>query len=305
MEIQHLRHKVIDKRKWDKCIKNSFNATIYAYSWYLDIVSEGWEALVEGDYLSVMPLTHNRKMGIAYLSQPTYAQQLGVFSTGRLDSSKVEGFINAIPREFRFAEINLNIFNRIDTGTYIERTNTNYELDLIEPYEKLKKGYSTNTKRNLKKAIKNNISIIEGVTSYEMIKLFKENVGDSRNHFEEQHYNTLRQLISFSTRYRFGEIIGAYTAENTLCAATFFVYSNHRGIYLVSASTPEGIEKRAMFRLIDHYIRKNSERNMTLDFEGSNIESIARFFKGFGATACQYHTIKMNRLPWPFSLLKK
>ena len=180
-----------------------------------------------------------------------------------------------------------------------------FELDLIKTYDRIKKDYSTNTKRNLNKAIKNNISIVEGVTSLEMITLFKENVGNQRNNFDDKHYDILRQLITFATRFRFGEIIGAYTAENTLCAATFFVNSNQKGIYLVSASTPEGIEKRAMFRLIDHYIHKNAEKTMTLDFEGSNIESIARFFKGFGATACQYQSIKINQLPWPIRWNKK
>ena len=304
MKIIYLKHKAIDKQKWDLCIKNSFNGIIYAYSWYLDIVSESWDALVVGDYEIVMPLTKARKLGVWYLRQPVFSQQLGVFSRIHLSPQKVEEFIKAIPREFRFIDIQLNIHNRIDT-TPIRKINSNYELDLIKPYEKIRKNYSTNTRRNLNKAIKNKVSIVEGVTSNELISLFKENVGGPRINFQDYQYNMLRQLISFSTRFRLGEIIGAYSAQNTLCAATFFVYSNQKGIYLVSASTPEGIENRAMFRLIDHYVRKNSERSMTLDFEGSNIESIARFYKGFGATACEYPSLKMNRLPWPVNWLKR
>lgn len=278
---------------------------IYAYSWYLDIVSENWDALVEGDYETVMPLTKNQKYKFQYLRQPVYAQQLGVFSTRRLDQTKVESFLKAIPKNFKYVQINLNIFNRLENSVYKTQSNANYELDLIKPYEKIKKNYSANTKRNLAKALKNNISIAEGVTSNNLIALFRNNVGDARNNFNNSHYDTLRRLISLCTRFRCGEIIGAYTNENNLCAATFFVYSNQKAIYLVSASTPEGIEKRAMFCLIDHYIRKNSERHITLDFEGSNIESIARFFKGFGATACQYQRVTVNRLPWPLRGLKK
>ncbi|MEA3443266.1 MAG: hypothetical protein U9R19_00920, partial [Bacteroidota bacterium] len=205
----------------------------------------------------------------------------------------------------KYIDINLNIFNRIKCEEFDSELNVNYELDLISHYEKLKKNYSTNTKRNIAKAKKNNISIVNGVTSNQLINLFKNNVGDSRNAFGEAQYGILRRLISIVLRSRIGEIIGAYTAENNLCAVTFFLHSNQRGIYLVSASTPEGIEKRAMFMLIDTYIQNNSERNMTLDFEGSNIESIARFFKGFGATACEYQNLKINRLPWPVRWLKK
>ena len=45
--IQYLEHNQIDKKKWDATVEECGN--IYAYSWYLDIVHPGWEALVEED----------------------------------------------------------------------------------------------------------------------------------------------------------------------------------------------------------------------------------------------------------------
>ena len=55
--IKHLTHNMIDKRRWDDCIAKSFNGSVYAWSWYLDIVHPNWEALIENDYERVMPLT--------------------------------------------------------------------------------------------------------------------------------------------------------------------------------------------------------------------------------------------------------
>ena len=40
------------------------------------------------------------------------------------------------------------------------------------------------------------------------------------------------------------------------------------------------------------------------DFEGSNIEGVARFYAGFGASKTSYSTIIMNRLPFYFKWLK-
>jgi len=60
--IDYLLHSDIDKMKWDACIQKAFNGNIYALSWYLDVVHEGWEALVEDDYVRVMPLTGNKSM---------------------------------------------------------------------------------------------------------------------------------------------------------------------------------------------------------------------------------------------------
>ena len=47
--IKYLHHSEIDKKKWDACIKESFNGMVYASSWYLDIVGFEWEALIEND----------------------------------------------------------------------------------------------------------------------------------------------------------------------------------------------------------------------------------------------------------------
>src|SRR6185295_10985608 len=95
-----LPHHRIDKEKWDACISGSCNPIVYAYSWYLDAVSPGWEALVEDDYCSVFPLTAKKKLGLNYLSQPYFTQQLGVFSERIFSSGEILAFIQTIPRKF-------------------------------------------------------------------------------------------------------------------------------------------------------------------------------------------------------------
>ncbi len=42
----------------------AFNGLIYAKSWYLDIVADQWDALVENDYEKIFPLVHRKKYGI-------------------------------------------------------------------------------------------------------------------------------------------------------------------------------------------------------------------------------------------------
>ena len=90
--IQHLKHDQIDKWKWDETIKHSFNGTIYAYSWYLDIVCPGWEALIKNDHEYVMPLTAGKKYGVDYIYPPFFSQQLGIFSNSKLNFSGGIGF---------------------------------------------------------------------------------------------------------------------------------------------------------------------------------------------------------------------
>jgi len=304
LSIKYLKHNKIDFKKWDWCISRSFNGIAYAYSWYLDIVSENWDALILGDYETVMPLTHSKKMGINYVFQPLYTQQLGVFSITQLTPKIVSKFIDAIPKEFKLLNINLNKFNKVENKKYKTVINKTYELDLIEPYDKIYKNFSTNTKRNIKKAKSNNINIIESVSANELIDLIKNNLGQKIKRLNEHHYNNIRKIIAFGIKHQIGNLIGAYTAQNTLCASAFFLTTNNKSIYLFAASNNEGIESRAMFLLIDYFIKQNSERNITLDFEGSNIESLARFYSGFNAKKCNYINVKVNKLPWILRLIK-
>jgi hypothetical protein len=65
--IRYIKHSEIEKNLWDKTVESSVNSIIYGYSWYLDVVSPGWDCLVYGDYDVVFPLTWNKKYGIKYL----------------------------------------------------------------------------------------------------------------------------------------------------------------------------------------------------------------------------------------------
>ena len=60
-----------------------------------------------------------------------------------------------------------------------------------------------------------------------------------------------------------------------------------------------------MFLLLDSFIKENSQKNITLDFEGSNDENLARFYKGFGSKECVYLQLRRNRLPFLINWLKK
>ena len=130
--IQYLTRPQIDTAKWDQCISRAVNGRIYAYSYYLDCMSQNWDALVLNDYEAVMPLTRNSKYGIHYLYQPFLAAQLGVFG-----SDNVQLFIEAIPDHFRYIDIYLNSGNTKAMNTESVLLRDNYILDLNHPYEVL------------------------------------------------------------------------------------------------------------------------------------------------------------------------
>ena len=306
--IKYLSNEQIDRRKWDEAIARSFNGIVYAYSWYLDIVSPKWDALVKDDYKSVMPLTWRKKYGITYLFQPFFTQQLGVFSTEKSGADLVQQFLEAIPEKFKFVEINLNTFNLSNSSNLSNfpiKKNSTHELDLIESYENLEKNYLQNLRRNLKKAASNNLHIAFNNQPKTVIKLFRENRGAVISKLKERDYNALIQLINQSAQRGKAHVITVVNAHNELCAGAFFIESNNKVIFLFSGLSEEGKAKGAMPFLIDSFIKQNAGKNITLDFEGSNDVNLARFYKSFGSKECVYPQVKINRLPFPMNLLKR
>lgn len=296
----------INPVKWDRCISSSFNGILYAYSWYLNIVSDDWCALVLDDYKAVMPLPAKRKFGINYLFQPFFTQQLGVFSTEKLNSELVERFCLAIPKKYWFIEMNLNIFNKLNPiPSFHQDEYPTYQLDLINSYELIHKSYSSNTKRNIKKANAQKVKILTAVTINEFIKFAKENLSPKVENLTEANFASLRMLIATLVKYKAGEIYGAFSAKNELCAVAFFASAQSTSIYLMGTSNALGFENKAMFLLIDHFIQKNSEHNTTLDFEGSQIEGIARFYRGFGASQSKFPVLKKNKFPFLLAAARK
>lgn len=303
--IQHLSHEQIDKKKWDESIARSFNGMVYAYSWYLDIVSPGWEALVDDAYQTVMPLPCRNKFGIRYLYVPFFVQQLGVFSSKKLDSERVKIFIEAIPDKFKLVDLTLNSFNQLPENGYRVESNTNYELDLIQPYEQLAVAYSGSLKKNLKKAAKSDLSISRKVAPEQVIRLFRENKGKTVGNFKDEDYKRLEVLMQMAIQKGKGQVWGVNAPNGETCAGAFFVESNDRIIFLFSGLDALGKKLGAMPYLLDKFINSNSEKRLTLDFEGSNDPSVGKFYSGFGSRECVYLYVGINRLPFYLRWLKK
>lgn len=296
--IKYYKNEEIDFKKWDECISKSLNSLIYANSWYLNLVAENWDALIEGDYQSVMPLVYRKKFGIYYIFPPFFTQQLGVFSKDIITSKKLEDFLKAIPLHFKYIEIHLNNENiyKIESSFSLIK-NKNYVLELNNNYEIIKSKYSENLKRNLKKAEKNNLKITENIKPEDIINLFRNNKGKEFLHLKDNDYKRLNRLI-YSLLHK-GNIktYGVYNLVNNLCSGAVFLFYKNRVIFIFSATDNEAKRIFAMPSIIDNFIKTYSYSGLILDFEGSNDQNLARFYKSFGSKEDNYHTVIINRLP--------
>lgn len=305
-ELRYIKHEDIDKKKWDSCIHFSINGLPYAYYWYLKNVCEEWDAIVEGDYESVMPLCWNKRiLGYQQIYQPFFCQQLGVFSMHILSQKRITKMLEMIPEHFRYINIHLNDRNNLANSGIELPKKDNYILPLFDDYDSLYKKFSSNTKRSIKKARKSNLYLTTSLKPEALVSNFRKHQGPKISVYTDATYHSLHRIIYNALHRGIGRLNGVFNEANEMIAGGFFLFSHNRIINLLPYSNQEGRDKCAMHFLINNIIQSSAGSRVLLDFEGSGVESIARFYKGFGSESKPYYLYKKNTLPTLLKLIKK
>lgn len=307
--IRYLKRDKIDISRWDTCIETAPNGLIYGRSFYLDAVTAGrWDALVWADYQAVMPLTWNRKFGFHYLYQPFFTSSLGIFGS-QASVIPVAAFLQAIPRRFRYWDIDLNETNIIAPfaraiSALELRSRLNYLLPLDRPYDAIQENYKRLARRMQKKAAAEQLEVVRGVSPEEVIGHYRHSYADRHSNIPGWAYE---RIIVCANRAQEKGLLSSYLAKtpgNTV-AAFYLVFSDNRFVYSVlGGSTREGKEKGAFYLLTDAAIRDHAGAKKIFRFEGSDIPGIALFNSMFGPTPVHYPHLVLNRLPFPINLLK-
>ena len=287
MMISHFKHQDIDKKAYDDCISQSAQGTVYAMSWYLDAVSPGWELLATHDFGIVMPIPVKKKFGLTYSIQPPLCQQLGIFSSENLDEDTIRNFISHIP--YSHYRIQLNSGNIFQAQNLPLRQN--YLLHMSDPHTSIREKYCTNCQRNIRKAETETLQISMSTSREEYIDTLKSN---SANRPIINLLPLLNRLMDFAEKNTTVEIWNVRDNSGNILSSVFFLYWRNRVYYMVPFSTPKGKKLQSMSFLIDQFIRVHASSELVLDFEGSSIPGIARFYEGFGSNPEHYPVIKKD-----------
>jgi hypothetical protein len=299
----YIKNKEIDRVKWDECISRSPNGLIYAYSFYLDAMSHHWDALILNDYEAVMPLTWNRKMGIAYLYQPFFSASLGIFGNN-ITATLVKYFLDNIPEKYKYWDIYLNHGNlfKVTGFEFIERTN--YVLPLSQRFDKISKLFSQNHKRNIAKAERIGLHLEKNIDVKKIIQLAKI---QSRNFspVNDTDYNNFNKLYKLLYSKDKARNYCVFNTAGQLLSACILFLSHKRIYYILAANHQESKSSGSSHFLINELVKEFAGQDVLFDFEGSDIKSIAKFYAGFGAVEEKYPALKLNKLPAVLKLFKK
>jgi hypothetical protein len=300
--IVYHKHNEIDREQWDNCIKSTPGAKPYAYSWYLDIMSPGWQALVDDDYDSVFPVPGYSRFGIQYISTPVFLQQLGAFSPDKPASKAVGEFLDYMPGFFKL--IDLCIGQKVDADGYKVSEKVNFELDLTKPYEIILKNFSDHCRRNIESSTKKSPELVYNIRPDEIIDLLIKNKEGNTGRIKASDYQRLRNLMNFCIINKKGKLIGVRGARRKLIFGIFLVEIRGNKTILVVINTPLSREKRVDYFVVNELIRIYSSTRTVLDFAYSAIASDTSFMESFGCAKVPYYRLYRNRLLWPARMLK-
>lgn len=296
-DISFIPHAAIDRQAWDACVSRYTPDHIYAYSWYLDVMVPEWTALVWGNYEAVMPLPCRKKYGVHYLYQPFLTAQLGLIAADN-SPALLNTFLHAIPGRYRYWDICLHHRNALRVDDYTFRTRTNLVLPLQQSYEAIRCLYNENTVRNIRKAETAGLLIKQDVSPSEVMAL-------SHQPLSADESTRLLKLYKILAHRNQCFTWGVTSTTGQLLASAIFFLQWGRAFYILPGNSPDSRGSGASHLLIDHFIRQHAMQLHVLDFEGSDIVSVARFYNGFGAQQENYPALQLNRLPWFLRWLKK
>ncbi|MFM8431384.1 MAG: hypothetical protein ACKOA1_01170, partial [Bacteroidota bacterium] len=254
--IRHLLNEEIDKRRWDACVTNSSAPFVYSESWFLDIVSPGWEGLVSDDYEAVFPLAVRKRLGIRYVFQPPFSQQLGSF--GSIDADQ---FLHSIPKDIKLVDMQLNESN--SCNHFKSEKRPNLSLSLASDIDSIRKNYSENLRRNLKRSSKADFVPTDNIGTQELIRLFRECRGKSIGQMNDREYGILEKIVATAVTKKRVEFQGLRDTSGRLLAGAIFLRSGHGWIFFFSATHPLGRETGAMSSVIDRFIERHTGENTT------------------------------------------
>jgi hypothetical protein len=325
--IKLLSRNEIDDNQWNELINTCSYGYCYALTWYLDIVSPNWKALIflqNGDYQVVMPLPIATTFGIDYVKQPLFCQQLGIFSKNSDNISEIpdkvflEFFATLFQHYNYVAEYSFNIGNGIIDFSQKHLSGDlkppdrcfllhTHLLNLQQDYTTIYKNYNKDRKLNLKRAKLSQTNIIESQDINPLIEIFiTETEHKIKGGVHVQAYDLLRKVYQALLDRNIAKIYYIINQQQEIESGILLVFSQRKIIYLFNAAKTKYRKNNGRTLLIDHVLQLYANKEYDyFDFESPEIKDISDFYQSFGAKPFPFLQIHYNHLPFWVQIPKK
>ncbi|MBB6462314.1 hypothetical protein [Flammeovirga kamogawensis] len=306
-KLQLLKRNQIDTSLWNTCVEESVQSIVFAFSWYLDITSPDWWAVIiqkNEKYVWVMPLPVKKKQGFHFIKMPLFTHELGYFSSLQNADDYTSTALQIIKNEIPYCiDYTFNSKNKVDTTIYVEDIN----VSLTKSWEDLYSLFSKNKKRNIRRGINRNNELIELKEIDTFLDIFEKNtakrIGNIDIHFIKEQ---LKQLYQVLYKHNVISIFATATDNNYESVSIFIKHKNHFQ-YLLNTATEGSRSKNSRNYILSEFIKSNLNKATALHFGTyvnlSEIDihyknQLRPYFEGFTKDRILLPALKWNNLPW-------
>lgn len=288
-----------NKKLYREHCRKEKSISLFSQDWWLDAVcgEDNWNAsLVEksGKIIGSMPYYIKKRMGFTILVQPPLTQTLGPWIylssakyAKRLAHQKdvMVALIEQLP-DFDFFSQNWNYCNTNWLPFYWkgfkQTTSYTYILPDLSDEKALWNSLEAKIKTDIRKAsarFKLKVKEDYGIDAFlELSQMTFKRQGIAMPYPQ----SIVRQLDSVCAKRDCRKILIAEDEEGRHHAGAFIVWDHNSAYYLMGGGNPKLRNSGATSLVIWEAIRHAAKVSNCFDFEGSMVESIERFFRGFG-----------------------
>lgn len=283
---------------------------IFQQPWWLEAVAPGQWKIIEvkqGDKVTAaLPYIIQKQFGLTLLIMPPLTQMLGPWIADipgkyatRLSREKelMNSLIGQLPPFDYFKQ---NFHYSIDNWLpfywkgFEQTTRYTYVLEDLTDTDRLWNNFTGSTRREIRKAEKQ--VTVTKEHEPELIWGLHRRTLNRKNASTREDFELFSRIFEASTSRNQGQLFMARDAGENIHAALFLVWDRHSAYYLMGGAADRFRTSGAQSLLMWEAIKFASDKTNTFDFEGSMLEPVERFFRGFGARQRPYFQItKMSR----------
>ena len=271
----------IEKDKWNGCVHYAHNGNIYGYYWYLKAVIKEWDAVVEDDYESVMPVLNRALTTEEYSLLPT----LGPYSVNVLNKTRITSMLELCQNHqiASWYPVTTAIGDRY-LSDYDKKTTSRCILNVGKGYDTLSSMYREDVHESLSAGAPEFMKLVSGIKPEKGINEMKLPLY-TKNAMLRIMYNAMHRGIGFST--------GAVDSrDERILALTFYLVSHNTFYELYSYDkTPKPLQHT----LVDLTIRNHAGKPMKIiTYNNSDLYKSFGFEEEHSTRIC-FHNNWKNR----------
>ncbi len=296
-----------NKNKYRELCKKEITVPIFSQDWWLDVVcgEDNWDVVIiekGGTIVASWPYRKNSKYGFKTMTMPQLTQHLGPwvkYPEKQKYAKKLEyekeifnKLIKLLPKRGFFQQnFHYSITNWLPFywNEFQQTTRYTYVLEDLSDLDKVYGDFQSKNRTDISKA-KNIVECIDFDDIEEFYEINKKTF--ARQNMEIPYsLDFIKNLDNILKEKRLRKMFLAKDKENRVHAVIYIIWDTNSAYYLMGGGDPVLRNSGATSLLLWEAIKFASTVTRNFDFEGSMIESVERFFRGFGAIQKPYFAI--------------